>query len=171
MGVAVTEFDGEGPPRLLDAYVVSTKKSTNKARKVADDDIDRMNLLWLSVQESVTEYKPDVVGVETYTVFRRGQGGHGAGAGWKALYGQVLTVGIAFHHGIPVFAFRPTQMKRAVAGWESAAKVDVEQGVRKVVANLDEFLGRIPENMHEHLADACGLSICAHTRWLRDAAA
>jgi Holliday junction resolvasome RuvABC endonuclease subunit len=161
MGVCLLEDRISGPPMLLDAYVVATKKTSNKSRRVTDDDVDRMNLLWLNIHGTVEEFKPDAVGVETYTVFKAGQGGHGMGAGWKAVFAYAMTCAVAFERGLPVYAFRPTDMKRKVAANTSASKVDVEQAVRRQVGNLDEFLARTPENAHEHLADAVGHALCA----------
>lgn len=161
MGVCLLESQPAGLPVLLDAYVTSTKKTSNRSRKVTDDDVDRMNLLWLSVQSTADEFKPDVVGVETYTVFRPSQGGHGMGAGWKAVFAYAMTCAVAFERGLPVYAFRPTDMKRKIAANVSATKVDVEQAVRRQVGNLDVFLERTPENAHEHLADAVGHALCA----------
>lgn len=164
MGVAVVETVEGELPRVLDAYVVGTKKTTSKSRKVVDDDIDRMNLLWLNLHESAHEFQPNCVGIETYTVFKPGQGGQGKGAGWKALYAFAMAAAIGFEHKIDVFSFRPSDMKRQITGVVTASKDDVEDAVRAKVQNLDEFLSLIPSNNREHAADAVGHALCALTR-------
>lgn len=160
MGVAVVDSD----LRVLEAYTVGTSKTGNKKRRVTDDDVDRMNLLWLNLRQTVEEFKPDAVAVESYTVFRPEQGGQGKGAGWKAVYAYAMACTVAFEHALPIYAFRPGDLKRIVAKDKSASKVDVEDAVRKVVANLDEFLEGIPSGAHEHAADAVGLALCGLER-------
>lgn len=163
MGVAVLEVT-KGLPRLLDCYVVATTKTRNRARRVVDDDVDRMNVLWLNIDQSIRDFKPDIIGVETYTVFKPGQGGHGKGAGWKALYAYVITATVGFMYKLPVYAFRPSDMKRRIANNTRASKVDVESAVRRQVQNLDEFLQTLPPGKHEHAADAVGHALCALER-------
>lgn len=145
---------------VLDLYVIATTKTTNKKRRVTDDDVARMNMLWLNINQSVVDYQPEGMAVESYTVFRPGQGGQGKGAGWKALYAYAMTCAVAFHYGLPIYVFRPTDMKRGIAKNASATKLDVEEAVRRRVVNLDEYLNRIPDNLHEHAADAAGHGLC-----------
>lgn len=165
MGGAVLSFD-EDPalPSLLDLYVISTTKNASRSRRVTDDDLDRMNLLWLNINQSVVDFKPDAIAVESYTVFRPGQGGQGKGAGWKAIYAYAMTCAVGFHYGLPVYVFRPTDMKRRVANNQSASKQDVEAAVRRQVSNLDEYLQKIPSAKHEHAADAVGHALCGLAR-------
>lgn len=164
MGVAVVETVDGQLPKVLDAYVVGTKKTTSKSRKIVDDDVDRMNLLWLNLHETVHEFQPQCVGIETYTVFKPGQGGQGKGAGWKALYAFAMAAAIGFELKIPVFSFRPSDMKRQIASVITASKDDVEAAVRRQVQNLDEFLSLIPAGNREHAADAVGHALCALAR-------
>lgn len=161
MGLAVLETVPGELPKLLDLAVIVTKKTKDKRRRVTDDDVDRMNLLWLNIHQLVVDFDPEAVGVETYTVFRPGQGGHGKGAGWKAVFAYAMTCAVAFEHKIPVYAFRPTDMKRKIAKNASADKRDVEDAVRPLVQNLDEFLATIPDGAHEHATDALGHALCA----------
>ena len=164
MGIAVLETVDGGRPRLLDCGVVTTSKTKSKTRRVVDDDIDRMNLLWLNIDQAVREFGPEVIGVETYTVFKPSQGGHGKGAGWKALYAYAMTAAVGFAYRLPVYAFRPSDMKHRVASTAGATKLQVEEAVRQQVQNLDEFLKRIPDGKHEHAADAVGHALCALER-------
>lgn len=152
MGVAVVDEHRN----VVDAFVVGTKKTSNKARRVTDDDVDRMNLLWLNINQAVIDHQPEAVGVETYTVFKPGQGGHGKGAGWKAVFAYAMTCSVAFSYKIPVYAFRPTDLKQKVAGWTSAGKQDIEDAVRRSVGGAAEALDRIPASAREHAADAIG---------------
>lgn len=153
LGFASLEKTSEGT-RILDAGIIRTSKSTHKARKATDDDLDRARILWLNVNQQVCRFEPVAIGVETYTVFRPTQGGHGKGAGWKALYSFGMALAVGFEHGLAVYTFRPTEMKRSLVGSTGASKEDVEEAVRRHVTNLDEFLDQVPDAEHEHLADA-----------------
>lgn len=164
MGVAVIETVEGALPRVLEAYVVATKKNSSKTRKVVDDDVDRMNLLWLNLHESVHDFDPIAVGIETYTVFKPGQGGQGKGAGWKALYAFAMAAAVGFERKMKVYSFRPSDMKRKITGVVTSSKDDVEAAVRERVSNLDEFLETIPVNNREHAADAVGHALCALDR-------
>lgn len=166
LGLCTLEYT-QNRTRLLDAGVVSTKKSSARGRKVADDDLDRMRVLWLNIHQQVIEFKPVALGVETYTVFKPGQGGQGKGAGWKALYGFGVAIAVGFEHGLTVYTFRPSEMKRKIANINSATKVDVERAVRSRVENLDDFLQQVPPGDHEHLTDAVGHGLLTLERHLR----
>lgn len=171
MGVGVLEWDptpaNDEPscpankPRVLEAYVVATSKS-HRAERVVQDDVRRMQELWLNLRQSVTEHNPDVFGVEAYTVYKPTQGGHaGKGAGWKALYAYAMTCAIAFEVDRPIYSFRPADMKRALAANVSASKVDVEQALYLQVTGLEEALAGLPTNVHEHAADAVAHALLA----------
>lgn len=163
VGMAVVDAPQtpDQPYKIIDAFVIGTAKHANRKRKVIDDDVDRMNLIWINLQETVVKHEPDLIAVETYTVFKADQGGHGKGAGWKALYAYAMTCAVGFARGIPVRPFRPTDLKRRIGSNTSATKHDIEVAVRDRTDRLDEFLALIPGSDHEHAADAVGHAICA----------
>lgn len=169
LGVGVLRFDTDQPnvaPEVLDAYVVKTKKSKGP---VLADDLQRMHQLWMNVEQSVQEFKPDVMGVEAYTVHKPGQGGHaGKGVGWKAIYMYSMTCGIAFAHGIPIRNYMPADLHRRIGVSQRASKASVEAGVRRITANIDALLEGIPGGSHEHACDACGHGLMALTDYVNE---
>lgn len=163
MGVAVIEWGGPGTtPTVLDAYVVRTTKGRGAALRVTEDDVRRMQVLWLNLEQTFQEHKPDALGVETYTVYKPTQGGHaGKGAGWKALYAYGMTCAMAFKYAVPLYPFLPSDLHRRVGDPKAASKLAVEHGVLRRTAGLDTILEGLPTNQHEHAADACGHALMA----------
>lgn len=171
LGVGVLRINAESPPgtlpEVVEAYVATTQKS-RRARRITDDDVRRMQALWLNIFQTIDEYKPQVIGVECYTVYKPTQGGHaGKGSGWKALFAYAMTCAVGFGADIPVLAFTPTELKRGVCGRPDADKLDVEQGLYTKVSGLQQALAGLPAGMHEHAADAVGhayLALAATTK-------
>jgi Holliday junction resolvasome RuvABC endonuclease subunit len=162
MGVCVLQFDSTTPPTAIDAYVIRTDKRVGKYERVTDDDRRRMHTLWFNVRQTVEQYKPARIAVEAYTVYRASQGGHrGNGSGWKALYGYLLTMGVAFEREIPVSIYQPADLHRRVGSAEQRSKWAVEQAVGKRVAGITALLAGIPATEREHAADACGHAFMA----------
>jgi Holliday junction resolvasome RuvABC endonuclease subunit len=161
MGVGVVETDSPNAPKVVEAFVVKTIKGKGSG-KITDDDVRRMQILWLNIEQSILEYKPDVIGVEVYTVYKPSQGGHrGKGTGWKALYAYAMTCAMAFKHDIPVLPFMPADLHRRVGNPKEASKFAVQQGVNRRTAGLQTVLDNIPISQHEHAADACGHGLMA----------
>lgn len=160
MGVGVLDWPNppDGKPQIIEAYVVSTKKGKGK---VTEDDLRRMQMLWLNIEQSIHEFKPDVIGVEVYTVYKPSQGGQGKGAGWKALFAYAMTCSMAFKYDIPVINYMPADLHRRVSDASYASKTAVEQGVIRRTAGLEDILEGIPQSKHEHAADACGHGLMA----------
>lgn len=168
MGVAVIDFDVEARKvTVVDAFTVSTKKLASKSARITDDDTHRMNTLWLAINQAVVDHRPDCIGVETYTVFKAGQGGHGKGAGWKAALCYGMACAVAFAHKLPLFAFRPSDLKRTICGNVNASKGDIESALCQKFSDLPEFLGRIPPAKREHAADAVGHALMALDRYYK----
>jgi len=159
MGIGVADWGGPGhTPEIIEAFVVSTKKGKGK---VTYDDVRRMNILWLNIEQSIAEFKPDVIGVEVYTVYKPSQGGQGKGAGWKALYAYAMTCAMAFKYDIPVYPYMPADLHRRIGNPDAASKYAVEKGVLARSAGLQPLLDGIPSAKHEHAADACGHALMA----------
>lgn len=169
LGLAVLEYEpSAGPPRVIEATVVTTTKSS-KAERTTEDDVQRMQTLWRNIEQFVVQYKPDVIGVEVYTVYKPTQGGHkGKGAGWKALFAYGMACGAAFAHDIPLRVYLPSDLKRRVASRVDASKLDVERSLYNLTSNLPTILAGIPPSAHEHAADAVGHALMALTDWHKD---
>lgn len=158
MGFGVIDWVAGTPPHVYDAFVVTTRKGAGKATQ---DDIRRMQILWLNIEQAIHEYQPDVIGIETYTVFGNPRGRAGKGTGWKALHGYSMSCAMAFKYDIPVLPFMPADLKRRVANNTSATKTDVERALGTRVTGLPEALAGLPSSVHEHAADACGHGLMA----------
>lgn len=163
MGLAAVEWSpgDDSLPRVVAAATVKTAKQRRAAR-VCDDDVRRMHILWQNIIQYLDEYKPDVVGVETYTVYKPSQGGHaGKGTGWKALYAYSMTAALGFERSIPVRPYSPTDLKRRVASNTGASKIEVERALQQRVVGLEDALASIPPSQHEHASDAIGHALLA----------
>ena len=159
VGVAVVETS---PLQVLEAYVVATKKTQSRNRRIVDDDQDRMRTIWVNLTETYTEYKPNALGVEAYTVYKPGQGGQGKGAGWKALYAYVMTITLGFIHDIPVHGFTPKQLKLAIGA--DPTKAGTDQAVCAQVPNAAEYLAKLSAGSRNHAADAIACALVVASR-------
>lgn len=160
--MAVLDYTPGEKPKVVIATVVVTNKGTRGTERISFDDVRRMQLLWMNMEQFAVQYAPDVMGVETYTVYKPTQGGHaGKGTGWKAGFGYALACGVGFAHDIEVIPFLPADLKRRVAGHKSADKLDVEQALYGRVTGLEDALEGIPPRFHEHAADAVGHGLLA----------
>lgn len=161
--MAVLDWEeGAGKPNVVMATVVVTEKAVRGHDRISHDDVRRMQLLWMNLQQAVIEYAPQIIGVETYTVYKPTQGGRaGKGTGWKAGWGYALACGAGFAHNIEVIPFQPRDLKRRVAGGQSAGKLDVEEALYDRLTGLEDALADLPPNKHEHAADAAGFALLA----------
>ena len=98
------------------------------------------------VSELITEYKPDVMAIESVI--------YGKNAGTMLVLGEArgAVLVAAANADLPVYEYEPRRMKKAICGNGLAEKEQIQRMV-KTLLSLDE----IPQN---DAADALGLAIC-----------
>lgn len=84
-----------------------------------DDALQRMQPLWHRMLELLEEVKPTVLAVETPFAGKNPQ------SLLKLGRAQGVILAAAYHAGVPVAAYPPTEVKRAVTGRGSATKLQV----------------------------------------------
>lgn len=143
-GFGVLDFDGDKP-----TYVSSgTVKSQNGAFP------DRLRQIFESVGEIVTEFKPDIVSIETVFMARN------AGSALKLGQARSAALCATFALDVEVVEYAPREIKQAVVGTGSASK---EQVQHMVVSMLQ--LSATPS---ADASDALAAAIChGHQRALK----
>lgn len=98
------------------------------------------------VSELITEYKPDVMAIESVI--------YGKNAGTMLVLGEArgAVLVAAANADLPVYEYEPRRVKKAICGNGLAEKEQIQRMV-KTLLSLDE----IPQN---DAADALGLAIC-----------
>lgn len=131
---------GPSRPKILEGGVVRTKSGEPLA--------ERLHTIFSSVQEVISELKPDVMAIEdlhSQPKFARTAilMGHARGV-------VVMAAGEA---GIPVYDYQPNRAKSIVSGAGHAPK---DQVMRAVAAHL----GDEDVTANEHVADAFAIALC-----------
>ena len=112
-GFGVLDFDGDTP-----TYVTSgTVKSQNGSFP------DRLKQIFESVGEIVTEYRPDIVSIETVFMARN------AGSALKLGQARSAALCATFAFDVAVFEYAPREIKQAVVGTGAATKEQVQHMV------------------------------------------
>ena len=143
-GFGVLDFDGDKP-----TYVGS---GTVKSQKGAFPE--RLRQIFVSVGEIVTEYKPDIVSIETVFMARN------AGSALKLGQARSAALCATFAMDVEVVEYAPREIKQAVVGTGSASK---EQVQHMVVSMLQ--LSATPS---ADASDALAAAIChGHQRALK----
>lgn len=112
-GFGVLDFEGDKP-----TYVASgTVKSLDGTFP------DRLKQIFESVGEIVTEYRPDIVAIETVFMARN------AGSALKLGQARSAALCATFAFGVEVFEYAPREIKQAVVGTGAASKEQVQHMV------------------------------------------
>jgi crossover junction endodeoxyribonuclease RuvC len=88
---------------------------------------DRLKRIFQSICEIVTEYRPDVVAIESVFVHKN------ANSALKLGHARSAAICATFEFDIEVFEYAPREIKQAVVGKGSATKEQVQHG-KKVMA-------------------------------------
>lgn len=140
-GFAVLEA-ASGSFRLLRCGVITTPPGMEFS--------ERLNMLYLDMQQLLTAAKPDALAIE------------------ELFFGQNVTTGIGVAHArgvillaaaqsdLPIFEYKPVQVKQAVVGYGNATKHQVMDMTRRLLK-----LERLPRP--DDAADAIAISLC-HAR-------
>ncbi len=143
-GFGVLDFEGDRP-----AYVASgTIKSPDGTFP------DRLKKIFVSVNDIVEQYQPDVVAIESVFMARN------AGSALKLGHARSAALCATFAFDVEVFEYAPREIKQAVVGTGAASKEQVQHMVMSLLQ-----LDGVPA---ADAADALAAAIChAHQRKLR----
>ncbi len=135
-GFGVLDFEGERP-----TYVASG------SIKSPDGEFpDRLRQIFTSVGEIVSEYRPDVVAIESVFMQKN------AGSALKLGHARSAALCATFAFDVEVFEYAPREIKLAVVGTGSATKEQVQHMVVSLL-RLDSVPGL-------DAADALATALC-----------
>jgi len=143
-GFGVVDFDGDRAE-----YVASgTVKSVDGAFA------DRLRQIFESVGEIVTEYRPDIVAIESVFMHKN------ASSALKLGHARSAAICATFSHGVEVHEYAPREIKQAIVGTGAASKEQVQHMVVSILT-----LDGVPA---PDAADALAAAIChGHQRRIR----
>lgn len=128
--------------------------ASGTVRSTDGDFADRLRQIFESVKEIVTEYRPDVVAVESVFMHRN------AGSALKLGHARAAALCATFGHDIEVREYAPRAVKQAIVGTGAATKEQVQHMVVELLA-----LDAVPA---ADAADALAAALCeGHQRRLR----
>ncbi|MFN2225683.1 MAG: crossover junction endodeoxyribonuclease RuvC [Anaerolineae bacterium] len=151
-GTAITGYgvvdENEQGLALVDCGVVTTP---------SDEPLpERLQRIYRGLAGVVDEYRPDVAAVEELFFSRNARTalsvGHARGVALLAMADA----------GLPIFEYKPLEVKQAVAGYGGADKQQVQEMVRMLLS-----LDQVPRP--DDAADAVAVAIChLHSRRMAD---
>jgi crossover junction endodeoxyribonuclease RuvC len=130
---------GADEPQLIDFGVVSTTQ--------AETMPERLVRLYEAVWELIREHAPDVLAIEQLFFSRNVTTALAVGQA----RGVVLLA--AAQHGMPVFEYKPSEVKQAISGYGNADKTQMQEMVRIILG-----MSAIPRP--DDAADALAVAIC-----------
>lgn len=143
-GFGVIDFDDDRPTYVASGTVRSTDGEFS----------DRLRQIFESVSEIVSEYRPDVVAVESVFMHRN------AGSALKLGHARAAALCATFGHDIEVREYAPRAVKQAIVGTGGASKEQVQHMVVELLR-----LDAVPA---PDAADALAAALCeGHQRRLR----
>ena len=117
-GFGVLDFEGDQA-----CYVAS-----GTVKSIDGDFPDRLKQIFTSVTEIVTEYRPDVVAIESVFMHKN------AGSALKLGQARSAALCATFVRDVEVFEYAPREIKQAVVGTGSATKEQVQHMVVSLLA-------------------------------------
>lgn len=161
-GFALVAENADGKLKVVHTHLVTTHRQTSPdpTARIADDDTRRMVLIQRAMVALLGEYKPALVGIETYVPIA-GKGGNGA---YKvgAVYGAVHALATSANR--PVYAATPQDIRRALLGTATGTKKDIERAVAQVCTGVAQALDAQKKADREHVADAIAHAVYALDR-------
>ena len=144
-GFGVIDFDRDRPTYVASGTVHSTD----------GEFADRLRQIFQSVSEIVSEYRPDVVAIESVFMHRN------AGSALKLGHARAAALCATFGHEIEVREYAPREVKQAVVGTGAASKKQVQHMVVSLLG--------LEEAPAADAADALAAALCeGHRRRLRE---
>ena len=107
---------------------------------------DRLKLIFNSVSEIVSQYRPDIVAIESVFVHKN------AGSALKLGHARSAAICATFNHDVEVHEYAPRAIKQALVGTGAASK---QQVMHMVVAML-----RLQDNPAADAGDALAAALC-----------
>ncbi len=130
------------------AYVAS-----GSVNSVRGDFPERLRMIFRSVVEIVSEYRPDAVAIESVFMHRN------AASALKLGHARSAAICATFEHDVEVFEYAPREIKQAIVGTGAASKHQVQH----MVCQLLQLDGAPSPDA----ADALAAALChAHQRRL-----
>ena len=117
-GFGVLDFDGERP-----MYVASGAGKT-----LQGDFPQRLKSIFHAVSEIVTEYRPQIVAIETVFMQKN------AGSALKLGHARSAALCATFAFDVEVFEYAPREIKQAIVGSGSATKEQVQHMVTSLLS-------------------------------------
>ena len=139
-GFGVLDFAGDKATYVTSGSIASAKGEFS----------DRLKLIFRSVSEIVSEYKPDIVAIESVFVHKN------PGSALKLGHARSAAICATFEHDVVVFEYAPREIKQAVVGTGNASK---EQIQHMVIAILNLQGSPSPD-----AADALATALCHGNR-------
>ncbi|MFV2093197.1 MAG: crossover junction endodeoxyribonuclease RuvC [Hyphomicrobiales bacterium] len=117
------------------------------AVKTADGAFaDRLKLIFRSVSEIVSEYRPQVMSIESVFVHRN------AGSALKLGHARSAAICASFEFDLDVHEYAPREIKQAIVGSGSASKEQVIHMIRAIL--------ELDGNPSADAADALAVALC-----------
>jgi crossover junction endodeoxyribonuclease RuvC len=140
---------GDDDPELLDYGVVSTSNVETMPQRLARV----YDVIW----DLIRRHEPDELAIEQLFFARNVTTALAVGQA----RGVVLLA--AAQHGMPVFEYKPSEVKQAISGYGNADKAQMQEMVR-ILLRLDS----VPQP--DDAADALAIAIChVHSRAFQEA--
>ena len=105
----------------------ATYVASGAVNTIEGEFTDRIKLIYKSVNALVTEYRPEVVAIETVFIARN------AGSTLKLGHARSAAICATFEFDLDVFEYAPREIKQAVVGTGSATKDQVQHMVRSML--------------------------------------
>jgi crossover junction endodeoxyribonuclease RuvC len=123
LGFGILDVEKDGTPQLMEFGVIQTPKNTPMG--------DRLKTIYEDMHTLLTEWKPEIVGMEKLFFYRMGN-----------LIGVAQARGVVMltlaQHGLHPEEFSPPQIKQALTGYGRADKAEVQEAVAREL-NLDQI--------------------------------
>ncbi len=108
---------------------------SDRARYVASGSVnsvdgefpERLKMIYRSIGEIVTEYRPDVVAVESVFMHKN------AGSALKLGHARSAAICATFELDISVFEYAPREIKQAVVGTGAATKEQIQHMIKEML--------------------------------------
>ncbi len=143
-GFGVVDFDGEHP-----TYVASGTVKT-----LEGDFPERLKSIFKAVSEIVTEYRPNIVAIESVFMQKN------AGSALKLGHARSAALCATFAFDVEVFEYAPREIKQAIVGTGSASKEQVQHMVTSLLS--------LDGTPRADAADALAAALChGHQRRIR----
>jgi Holliday junction resolvasome RuvABC endonuclease subunit len=130
-----------------------TKIERNQGMRVLEDDARRLTQIYSDLKNLITQYKPDLAGIESFAPQM------GKGKGWKAVYGYAASLCVIKELDIPFFTFMAADIKKLIVGKVSSSKEDVRRVIEEKFIVDVEWPG--PKSKLEHQGDATAAALLA----------